>query len=228
MPLSLLNRRALLAGAGTAVASTALAVPLASAAQRLTADADLAKRLEPIEWPEDRVNMWEHPPLTADQRVAHHLSQLKLAMPKAGKGLPLAAELGELAALAMSEPGIPGRWEMAIVSGDAEQRVGFRQIDSLGTDPLVDAVANFRAGMDAFNHGPSTDDEEEEAARIEATYGPPLEVMKEWTQPAHTIEGVVEALRLAADENYQFSGSDVAQNMVLAALGYFDPDYQPA
>ena len=54
---------------------------------------------------------------------------MKQADPFAGLcGLPLAAEYGRLAAQAMAHPDIMGRWEMSIVSGDAEQQIGFQQI----------------------------------------------------------------------------------------------------
>ncbi len=48
-------------------------------------------------------------------------------------GLPLAAKYGRLAAQAMALPGIGGRWEMAILSGDAHQPFGFAHI---GATPI--------------------------------------------------------------------------------------------
>ena len=57
-------------------------------------------------------------------------------------GLPLAAEYGRLAAQAMAHPGIGSLWEMAILSGDANQQFGFAQI---GYHPL--SLVRHRAGQ---------------------------------------------------------------------------------
>lgn len=61
-------------------------------------------------------------------------------------GLPLAAEYGRLAAQAMAYPGIMGRWEMVIVTGDADQRFGFTQLGS----GLFEAKRRLAAAQNAF------------------------------------------------------------------------------
>ena len=89
------------------------------------------------------------------------------------------------------------------------------------TDAIIDAIERFRAGLAMFNVIPSAVTEKMEDQIIEATYGPPQEVLVAWREPAKTYEGAVAALRLAVDENAQFSGSVIADNMVRAAFAYF-------
>jgi hypothetical protein len=142
-------------------------------------------------------------------------------------GLPLAAIHIERAVQAMGDFHF-GKWEVTIRSGEPEQVWSFRQLAA--HDPLfdaIDAIDAYRRGNEAFNGTPDCMTPEEEAAQIAATYGPPLEVLKAWDKPARTLAGAVAALRLAADENTAFLGSDIADVMVRVALDYLAPSEVP-
>ncbi|MGV8833276.1 MAG: hypothetical protein ACOH2N_14980 [Devosia sp.] len=106
MPSPTLTRRALIAGAGTAAASAALAVPYVNAARSAEVDTS------PID------------PETAGLT-----------------GLPLAAFHIERAVAAMAQPGLAGRWQVTIHSGDAEQYWGFRQADAADRAAFSDRPA---------------------------------------------------------------------------------------
>jgi hypothetical protein len=136
-------------------------------------------------------------------------------------GLPLAALHIERAIDAMGDFHF-GKWEVTIRSGEPNQFWAFRQLAQ--RDPLIDAIAAFRKGNEAFNSTPDDMTPEEEEAQIEATYGPPMRVLEAWNKPARSLAGAVAALWLAHDENIAFVGSEIGARMVRAALGYFDGD----
>lgn len=88
-------------------------------------------------------------------------------------------------------------------------------------DPIITAIATFEEGVAAFNATPSAVTEAMEEQVIEATYGPPLAVLAEWSEPAVTLDGAMAAIRFAAKELRE-GGTDVARRMLAAALSYFD------
>lgn len=88
-------------------------------------------------------------------------------------------------------------------------------------DPLLDAVRAFRAGMADFNVN-APDDDDEAVAYIEVSYGPPMEVLEEWEQPAKTHRGALEALRLVAEENNAYAASPLVGPLLAAAIAYFE------
>ncbi|WP_146606025.1 hypothetical protein [Mesorhizobium kowhaii] len=88
-------------------------------------------------------------------------------------------------------------------------------------DPLLDAVRAFRAGMADYNVN-SPDDDDEAVAYIEVSYGPPMEVLEEWEQPAKTHAGALEALRLVAEENSAYEASPLVGPLLAAAIAYFE------
>jgi len=95
---------------------------------------------------------------------------------------------------------------------------------TIGTapDPILAAIQAFRDALAAFNASPPSESQQADEAKIVLTYGPPLDILMTWDQPALSYPGAVEAIRLAAEENADYSGSEIADNMVRAALGYFD------
>lgn len=90
------------------------------------------------------------------------------------------------------------------------------------SDPIVAAIEAFETGLAYFNAIPSSVTERLEDQIIAATYGPPMDVLANWTAPAETLEGAIAALRLAVKENDFNAASDIASNMTKAALAYFD------
>lgn len=88
-------------------------------------------------------------------------------------------------------------------------------------DPLITAIDAYKAGMAAYEGKEEFETQEAEDAAIAATYGPAFEVLENWDQPATTRAGALEALRLAAKGN-GIVGIDIQENMIDAALGYFE------
>jgi len=89
------------------------------------------------------------------------------------------------------------------------------------SDPLVEAINAYRAGMQDYN-GNSPDDTQGADDYIEVSYGPPMERLEAWKAPAITRKGAVEALRLAIKENSDYYANSLVGSMVLAALGYLE------
>lgn len=87
------------------------------------------------------------------------------------------------------------------------------------SDPLLKAIADYRAGLAAYNATPDCVTNAIEDQVIACTYGPPMAVLNNWEEPAQSLEGAVEALRTAVDEG-GYSG--LLDQMLKAALGYFD------
>lgn len=90
-----------------------------------------------------------------------------------------------------------------------------------GHDPLLDAVRAFRAGLADYNVNAPDDDDAAEAY-IEISYGPPMDVLKEWKQPAKTQRAALEALRLVAEEEAGSGGSPIVPPLLAAAIAYFE------
>lgn len=84
-------------------------------------------------------------------------------------------------------------------------------------DPLLDAIAAYRAGMKDYDlNAPHDNDAADAYADI--SYRPPMRKLDEWSQPARTMQGAIEALRLIAEEPL----CTFTESMIAAALGYFD------
>jgi hypothetical protein len=88
-------------------------------------------------------------------------------------------------------------------------------------DPLLRAIQRYRDANALFERNPGCADIDH-AALVEATYGPPLEVLKDWEQPAVSKAGAIEALKLVLEEEGQF-GSEVTARMVASVLTWLDP-----
>ncbi|MCF1744756.1 hypothetical protein [Paradevosia shaoguanensis] len=95
-------------------------------------------------------------------------------------------------------------------------------------DPLVATIAAYRAGLVAYNNRATGDLSTEALDQLaEETFGAPMHKLEAWPPPALSLEAVIEALKVAVDENEDFSGSDLSARMVAVALAYFDPTYSP-
>lgn len=90
------------------------------------------------------------------------------------------------------------------------------------SDPLLDAINDYRAGMAAYCALPDFKTREEEDAAIAVTYGPPFKVLDDWDRPAQSADAAREALRIVIDE--QLLASGMAEALVTAALAYLDED----
>jgi len=93
---------------------------------------------------------------------------------------------------------------------------------STSPDPLVAAIAAFRAAMAEFDRTPHPTDKVADAHSA-TTWEPLLKALEEWSQPARSLDGAIAALRLAHEEQCNFHGSELATSMVRAAVRYFDP-----
>ena len=88
------------------------------------------------------------------------------------------------------------------------------------TDPILTAIARYRAGLKDYDANAPQDDAGAKAY-IHVSYAPPMRVLEAWTEPAVSVDGAVEALRLARDEN-ETGDSDIVGAMLSAALAYFE------
>jgi hypothetical protein len=83
-------------------------------------------------------------------------------------------------------------------------------------DPIIDAIKAYRAGLVAF--GELSD---EDYGKVE-TYEPWQQVLDNWSEPARTREGAIEALKAALGDDDGLYGCEGADRMVRAALGYLE------
>lgn len=98
---------------------------------------------------------------------------------------------------------------------------------SAAPDPIIDAIKAYRAGMAAYdehpiNTIPGGGTKEQEAAAVAATYGPPLDALENWDQPAVSRQGAIAALRLVLDGAVDFYLPDESEAMVKAVLRYLE------
>jgi hypothetical protein len=63
---------------------------------------------------------------------------------------------------------------------------------------------------------------------VRRTYGIPHQVLEDWTLPAQTKEGALEALRLAVEEERDCGASYLTLPLMSAALAYFEKDSKRA
>lgn len=95
-------------------------------------------------------------------------------------------------------------------------------------DPLLEAIKAYRAGLIEFNRLAAEDDDDVRWSEYGAmTYEPWQEKLDNWTEPARTRESAIEALRAALGEDDGVYGTDAAECMVRAALGYLEGRLMP-
>lgn len=91
------------------------------------------------------------------------------------------------------------------------------------SDPLLDAVKAYRAGLIQFNQMAASDNDDKLWEKYSSeTYGPWQEVLNDWDEPAKTREGAIEALRSAISDEDGVYGTPAAERMIKAALGYLE------
>lgn len=89
-------------------------------------------------------------------------------------------------------------------------------------DPLVGVIREYYAQLADFNANAPQGCNDAFNAYADATFNPPMHQIEEWDQPARSIEGVREAIRLALKESEEFSASDMIPPLLRAALAYLD------
>lgn len=68
-------------------------------------------------------------------------------------------------------------------------------------DPLLMLIEAYRAGMREFARLPDFASREEEDVACENTFAPHSEALKNWSGPATTTQGAVEALKFMIEED---------------------------
>ena len=94
-------------------------------------------------------------------------------------------------------------------------------------DPIREAVAAYRQGLADFNAYSGgkdiTDDDRDAYAAI--SYAPPLHVLDGWSQPATTLQGALDGIRMAHDEALEDCAPyepTMIPRLLAAALAYLD------
>ncbi|MDL2401587.1 hypothetical protein [Rhizobium mayense] len=127
---------------------------------------------------------------------------------------------------AMLEVGALNRLQGMLKAGDVQGALSLLLEQSMVptvqiSDPLLDAINAYWAGIDDFNlNAPEDDDGANAYAGV--SYGPPMRVLEEWNEPARTLEGALTALKIALRDSKGVHGSDAAEKMILAAIGYLE------
>lgn len=89
-------------------------------------------------------------------------------------------------------------------------------------ETLSDVIEAYVDGLRIFNNS-GFENSEEEDARLEAeTFGPPMQVLKNWDGAAQTFEEAKLALRVAVNE-LEENFTELGLSLAKAAAGYFDP-----
>jgi len=96
-------------------------------------------------------------------------------------------------------------------------------------DPILAAIAAYRAGLAAFNAIDEADWPKlgGEMAVVWSTYGEPYRTICNWERPALTREGAAEALKMALSEMSIFEDDESHMMLIKAALGYLEADKAP-
>ncbi|MFQ6158883.1 hypothetical protein [Sinorhizobium meliloti] len=94
-------------------------------------------------------------------------------------------------------------------------------LDYIGGDPILAAIKAYRDGMAAYNADPG---QGEDAETVMRTYAIPHQVLEDWTLPAQTRQGALEALLLAVEEERECGASHLTLPLMSAALAYFEKD----
>lgn len=90
-------------------------------------------------------------------------------------------------------------------------------------DPIVNAVAAYRAGLADFNANAPEDDNGANAY-AEVSWKPPMDALVRWQHPADTRAGAIVALKFALSEMEEFEDPRTAPPMIRAALAYLDQE----
>lgn len=98
-----------------------------------------------------------------------------------------------------------------------DRKAGNRFSHKPERDPLLDAIAAYRAGTDDFNRN-APDDDDAWPAYVEVSYGPPMRVLEQWGRPATSAEAALAALSLLNEDQHLLS--DMAEAMFAAVEGY--------
>lgn len=96
----------------------------------------------------------------------------------------------------------------------------FASVPQIVEDPLVTAINAYHESCKRFNALPYRDTEEEEIADIEATVGPTERQLIEWDQPAQSLKGVQEALKLMKKQGMILD--NMGTSLLDAALGFLE------
>jgi hypothetical protein len=86
---------------------------------------------------------------------------------------------------------------------------------------LLRTISAYQAGLDDFNKT-SPEDDHAAAAYAEVSYGPHLDRLNRWDQPAESIAEATEALRISISDNGGVYGCEAADRMVKSALAYIE------
>lgn len=125
----------------------------------------------------------------------------------------------------LGHEGRPDLWQAQVLpAGFTTWPVAFRHIGRENgiQDPLETAILAYREGDRKFNEYVAIDDEDRDAY-IDLSYGPPMEVIRNWEEPATTERSAIAAVKLALHHTEEMWGDDIVASMLRAALGYFDP-----
>ncbi|TNM66482.1 hypothetical protein [Aliirhizobium smilacinae] len=88
-------------------------------------------------------------------------------------------------------------------------------------DPLLEMIQNYRRSLKDFNENAPHDDEGADAYGKRSWF-PVLVQLNQWSEPAASLQGATEALRIAISDENGVYGSEAADRMVKAALGYLE------
>lgn len=94
----------------------------------------------------------------------------------------------------------------------------------LKSDPIVAAIWNYTNGVACYDSVEEADYEASggEDLLISKTYGPPMAVLDNWTAPAVTAKGAIEALRFAlAEGEISRTLEPRVENMIRAAYDFY-------
>lgn len=91
-------------------------------------------------------------------------------------------------------------------------------------DPIIEAIAAYRAGLAAFDAIDEADWPKlgGEMAVVWSTYGESYRTICNWERPALTREGAAEALKMALSEMSMFDDDESQMMLIKAALGYLE------
>lgn len=84
---------------------------------------------------------------------------------------------------------------------------------------LLQAIRDYQASLEDFNNNAPRDDAGANAYS-NVSYGPKLEVLKNWSKPAETRDAAIAALQIAMTDDGGVYNSDAGDAMMKAALGY--------
>ena len=109
----------------------------------------------------------------------------------------------------------------AFASSAISQPADAPPVLAASSDPLVDAIAEYYAGMAKFMAIPSDlIDMGDEEAFVAATYGPAFDRLWDNCPPATSLQGVAEAIRHTLKERCVVASN--AENVLKSALAFLD------